>query len=110
MEIDMIDVKEAIYASSQRLDKSSREIYSLARAKAESERDYRMALARKIMELRADGVQATLIPDIARGETSDLKFNRDLTRDIFNSARDSMRALQSQLSSLQSILRTQDDI
>jgi hypothetical protein len=71
---------------------------------------YRKALAAEILKLRTQSVPVTLIPDIARGNTSELKFERDLAETVWKGAIDYLRALESQLSGLQSILRHQDEV
>ena len=47
-----------------------------------AERDYRIALAKKTVELRTGGMPATLTPDLARGEkaVADLRMQRDLAK------------------------------
>lgn len=108
--MDLITITKEIYESGKRLEKGSKELFSLAKEMAESEREYRRALQIEIMKLRDEKVQATLIPDIARGLTSDLKFKRDLSEARYKSARDSLDAIKAQANGLQSILRVQSDI
>ena len=49
-------------------------------AKAEAERDYRIALAKRELELRANGIPVSILSDLARGteEIAILKCNRDI--------------------------------
>jgi len=108
--LELSDITREIYESGKRLEKGSKELFSLAKEMAETERDYRKALQIEITTLRTDKVQATLIPDIARGNTSDLKFKRDLAEARYKSARDSLNAIESQMNGLQSILRIQKEI
>lgn len=111
-ELDMINIKKAIYEGSQRLNDASKMIFKLAKDKAETEKEYRVALAKKLVELREEGVAVGLIGDLARGdkELSDLKYNRDVASETFTAGRDALKAIQSELSALQSILRTQEEI
>lgn len=108
--LELIDVTKEIHESGIRLANGSKELFPLAKKKAETEQAYRKALAIEIMRLRDEKYQITLIPDIARGNTSDLKFERDLAEARWTSARDSLEAIRSQLMGLQSILKRQDDI
>lgn len=108
--MDLVDITKEIYESGKRLEKGSKQLFSLAKEMAESEREYRRALQIEIMKLRDKKVQATLIPDIARGLTSELKFKRDLSEARYKSARDSLEAIQSQMNGLQSILRIEKEI
>ncbi|OSA65645.1 hypothetical protein B2H87_17540, partial [Clostridium botulinum] len=54
--------------------------------------------------------QATLIPDIARGNVAELKFKRDVAEVTYKSCKDMLQGLQAELSGYQSILRVQEDI
>jgi hypothetical protein len=92
------------------LRQSSEKIFEVAKEKAETERDYRKALAVRIMELKDNKLPATLIPDLARGDTADIKFKRDLAEFKYNSARDFIEAQQTAISAFQSILRYQEDV
>lgn len=59
-----------------------------ARECAQAERAYREALAKKILELRADGMALTACSDIARGDkhVADLKFKRDVAEGVREAA------------------------
>jgi hypothetical protein len=72
---------------------------------AEAERDYRAALAKEILKLKTEGMSVTLISDIARGNTSDLKFKRDLAEAQYTSGRDSLKAIMAQVNALQTIVK-----
>ena len=105
-----MSIAQEIHDASQRLGKGSDALFLLAKASATAEQQYRAALAHKIMELKLQGLQATLIPDVARGQTADLKFTRDLAEAKYTSGRDSLKAIASQCNALQSILRVQGEI
>lgn len=107
--MDPILVKQEIYHLSKRLDNAPKGIHKAAKEFAEAERAYRKALSIEIMTLKANGLQATLIPDVARGNCSDLKYERDLKEGLYKSAIESSRVLQSEMSGLQSILRTEEE-
>ncbi|WP_242976236.1 hypothetical protein [Clostridium sporogenes] len=62
------------------------------------------------MLLREQKVQATLIPDIARGNTAELKFKRDLAEATYKTCKEMLQALQAELSGYQSILKIQQEI
>ncbi|WP_010276520.1 hypothetical protein [Paenibacillus senegalensis] len=107
--MDLVNITQEMYETSQRLDQASRVIHKMARVKAETERVYRMKLAQEMMTLKAEGMSVTLIADIARGNVSDLKFERDLAEGQYKAAIESMEAIKSRLSALQSILRYQEE-
>ncbi|WP_200415956.1 hypothetical protein [Virgibacillus salexigens] len=98
--------------ASKRIDKATREIYKMAEKKAETEEKYRIALAQEKLVLKSQGMAISLIEDVARGkeEIAHLKLERDKAEDMFKAAIESLRALQAQLSGLQSISRYQSDI
>lgn len=110
MSLELSDIAKEIYESGNRLKEGSNKLFTLAKIMAETERDYRKALQVKIVQLRSDKVQATLIPDIARGETADLKFERDLAEARYKSARDSLDAIQAQMNGLQTLLHFQKEV
>lgn len=110
MSLELTNITKEIYESTVRLKNGSKEIFKLAKAKAEKERDYRKALAIEIVKLKSEGKPSTLIPDIARGNTAELKFERDLAEAEYVAGRDSLEAIQSQMNGLQSILKVQSDV
>jgi septal ring factor EnvC (AmiA/AmiB activator) len=101
--IELIEITQEMHAVSKRIDKASKEIFKLAKAKAEFERIYREALAKEIVKLRSEGVQATLISDLARGNVAYLKYERDLAKDMFKSGISALEAVKTQASVLQTI-------
>lgn len=105
-------ITEMIMVASERIDKATRNIYKMADEKAETEKAYRVALAQEKLILKDQSLPVTLIDDLAKGkeDIALLKFYRDAAEDRFKSAVESLRALQSELSGLQSILKVQDDI
>ncbi|PSL41719.1 hypothetical protein B0H94_11832 [Salsuginibacillus halophilus] len=108
--MEATELAKEMYSISQRIDKASKEVFRLSKERAESERAYREALYKEITKLRHDGVQATLIPDIARGTVADLKFERDAALEMHRSALASLESIQTQASLLQSINRYADDM
>jgi septal ring factor EnvC (AmiA/AmiB activator) len=108
MSIELIEITQEMHQVSKRIDKASKEIFKLAKNKAEFEKVYREALAKEIVALRAEGVQATLIPDLARGKVAYLKFERDLAKDMFKSGISALEAVKTQASVLQTISKYQE--
>lgn len=110
--IDLHNVIQQMQNTANKLRKATSEIFTLAREKAQAEERYRVELAKEITRLRYEKVQATLIPDLARGneQIALLKFNRDIAADRYKSGVEVIRGLQSELSALQTICRYQDEI
>lgn len=108
--MEVVQTVQQLRKATDRLSDSTKEVFRLAKARAETERDYRMALSKEIATLRAEGVQATLIPDLARGNVSQLKFERDLAMEVHRSAMSSIGALQVEIQSWQSILKYMSEV
>ncbi|MBU5486488.1 hypothetical protein KQI86_19490 [Clostridium sp. MSJ-11] len=108
--MDYIEVGQAIYDTSKRIEKGVNAITEKAKEYAENEKKYRIALAKEIMKLKAEGLQATLIPDVARGNVADLKFKRDLSELEYKAYRDMIEGLKAELSGLQTIYRRLEDM
>ena len=94
----------------QSIRKCMNQLWKQSIKKAESERDYRVALQKEILTLKAEGMATTLIPDIARGAAADLKFTRDTDEALYNTTKDSLRALQATLNAYQTIVRLQEEL
>lgn len=107
--MELLSITQEIISVAHRLQRASTEIFHLGKEKAESEKAYRRALMMEIMKLKADKMPATLIADVARGNVADLLFERDAAEVKFKAAMESMAALKSTLSALQSVLRIQED-
>ena len=108
--MELIDITRELYNGSKRLEEGSREIFKLAKAMAEKERDYRIALAKEKIKLRDDGMAVGLIEDVSRGNLADLRYERDIAKETYIAARDSLKAIQVQIGALQSILKIQQEV
>lgn len=108
--IELSEIIQEMRTVKTRMDNVIKEVYKQAKAKDKAERDYRIALAQEILKLKANGIQATLIPDIARGNTAELKFARDSAKSLYDSARDSMETLRTEASLLQTVSKYQDEL
>ncbi|MED4083883.1 hypothetical protein P4637_03275 [Halalkalibacterium halodurans] len=108
--IELTQITREMYEITKRMDHASKEIFNLAKRKAETERVYRMELAKQIARLRAEGTPATLIPDLARGEIADLKLERDMALELHRSGLASLEVIRSQANVLQTISRYQEEV
>jgi alpha-amylase/alpha-mannosidase (GH57 family) len=95
-----------------RLNISAKEVFNLARAKAEAERKYRIALRQEKLKLREQGLAATLIDDLAKGEESiaQLRFERDIAKELYVGGLESMKQTRTEASLLQTISKYQDEL
>lgn len=74
-------------------------------AAAEAEKAYRLALARKITEFRAEGMAATLCADLARGDehVARLRMARDVAEGVREAAQQAGWRLNSDRKSIESL-------
>lgn len=108
--MDLVNVTQEIHAASKRLSKSADALFGLGRAKAEAERDYRLALSQEILRLRADNVPVSIVTDLAKGNVADALFQRDLSEAQFKAGIEAADAIKVQVSALQTILKYQTDV
>lgn len=108
--MDAIGLGKEIMNISKRIENGVDKLHQYGVAYANTERDYRKALAIEIVKLKDEKMSVTLIPDIARGNTSEQKFNRDLAEQEYKVARDMLNALQAELSGLQTVFRKFEEI
>lgn len=108
--MELTSVTQEIHAASQRLSKSANALFGLGRAKAEAERDYRLALSQEILRLRADNVPVSIVTDLAKGNVADALFKRDLSEAQFKAGIEAADAIKVQVSALQTILKYQTDV
>lgn len=82
-----------------RLDDEVRACAQAGAQLAQNERDYRVALAGEQLRLRSQGLPATLIGDVARGDPriADLKCARDCSEAVYDAARESINVHKKQL-------------
>lgn len=108
--MELHQLTQMMMETSRRIDKATKEIFKMAKEKAHTEYEYRQALSQEIAKLRAENLPVTLIADMARGNVAELKLKRDLADAMFKSAIESLKALQSELSGLQTVCKYQDEI
>lgn len=112
MNDDLISIMLELKEVNKKLSNCYKTMWQEGKKFSEAERLYKIALQKKIMELKASGMSVTLIPDLARGseEVANLKFNRDLADKLYDTSKESIRSLRTIASVYQSILRQQDEI
>jgi len=96
--IDLVtDLQALIVKTNKAVDALARNGVKLA----EAERAYRVALRQEILKEREAGLPATLIGDLARGDTyiADLKLARDSAEAVYDANREAINVwkLQSRL-------------
>lgn len=84
------------------LDAALQQLGNRGRAYAQAERDYRMALAKKILAERDKGTPVTIISDVCRGdrEIAGLKFNRDVAETVYDAAKEACNVYKLEIRTL----------
>lgn len=108
--MDLVLVSQEIMTAAKRLSNASDAIYKLGEAKASSEQVYRVKLAQEMIKLKSDGMSVGMIADVARGNVGEYLFARDVAEIRWKAAIESVDAIRSQLSALQSILKYQEHV
>jgi hypothetical protein len=110
--VELINITKELYETKQRLNIASKEIFTLAKNRAETEKAYKIALRKEILKLKSEGYPATIIGDLAKGadHVAELRFKRDIAKTMYDSGRDSMKATEIEGSLLQTIVKYQSDI
>ena len=107
---DYVEVINEIKRVNTRLSNAIIELNRLAKEKAQAEKNYTLAMFSNTLELKEAGTSITLVPLLAKGKSADELYLRDLYTDQFTAVRDSISALQTQATMLQSILKIQKEI
>lgn len=84
------------------LDAALQQLGNRGRAYAQAERDYRTALAKKILTERDKGTPVTIISDVCRGdrEIAGLKFNRDVCETAYDAAKEACNVYKIEIRTL----------
>lgn len=93
------DLINEIGQKTRLLDVAIKELGVRGRAYAAAERDYRVAMAKKIMEERGKGTPVTIISDLCRGspDIAKLRFERDCAEIVYKSAQEAINAMKLQI-------------
>lgn len=100
-------IMEKINIAQLALQKGNAELKTLAIKKARSERDYRVALAKKMLILRnVNKYPGNLVNDLARGDekVAELRLQREIAESAYYTAISSMENLRLEIETLRSLL------
>lgn len=75
---------------------------SYGKDEAEKTKAYNVALASEITKLKAEGVPATIVEKIAKGNIAKIIFDRDLARVMYETAQEDINATKLQIRVLES--------
>ena len=93
------DLTERMNGLTSLLNAALRAFGKRGREYAQAEHDYRIALAEKMLELRAEGQPVTIVPDLARGDRkiARLKFDRDTREAVYKAAQEAIQSYKLQM-------------
>jgi len=93
------DLIQEIGAKSSLLDAAVKQLGVRGKAYAQAERDYKVALAEKIIREREKGTPVTIISDICKGDTeiARLRFERDCAEVVYKSAMEAIQSIKLQI-------------
>ena len=106
--MDLSQLEKELHEKNRWLFVKLTEQKSLIEKSAQTEHDYRVALAQKLATLRIDGIPATIMSDMARGDhiIAKLKLERDIAKGVAEACRQSIIAIQASMSGIQSLIST----
>ena len=104
--MELHELEELIIEKNRWLTAKLAEQRGLVKDAAETERTYRIELAKAMLIHRSEGGAATVAKDTVRGQRfiADLKFKRDVAKGISDACREAIRAVQGALNSIQSLV------
>ena len=105
------DLVNAIGEKISLLDSAITQLGKRGKTYAQSEMDYKIALAKKILEERGKGTPVTIISDVCRGnpEIARLRFERDCAEVVYKSAMEAINSYKLQIRMMDSQLSREWD-
>ena len=102
--MDIAEKIKILEESKTILDKVTTELKKRAYKKAETEREYRKALAIEEERLRTEKMPVTLIYDISRGRLSELRYQRDIASMEYDICKEYMRNVRINQESMRTLV------
>lgn len=98
----MNDLWSEIQYCLKTLDKAVVDLKERGIKAAQAEHDYRVKLASRLLQLRAEGFPVTILSDVARGEpeTAKLKLERDIAESLYESCNEGINVYKRKLTIL----------
>jgi len=100
------EIMHGLEQKNRLLNQKNAEFEDLAEKKAQTEKDYKMAVREQILRHKTDGHPATLIPKLVEGHkaVADLKFAFDVADAILKANLESCKDIRSQIDTYRSML------
>ena len=102
--MDTAEKIKILEESKSLLDKITTELKKRAYKKAETERNYRKALAIEEEKLRTEKMPVTLIHDISRGRLAELRYQRDIASMEYDICKEYMRNIRINQESMRTLV------
>ncbi|WP_461614355.1 hypothetical protein [Clostridium sp. Marseille-QA1073] len=101
-----LEIIEKINIAMLALQNGNIQLKTLAIEKAKTKKEYYIELNKKILELKADKYPATLIQDLAKGDSkvAELRLNKDIAESSYYVAIDALNNLRLEIETLRSML------
>lgn len=82
------------------------EYITLSESCADAKRNYGIALAKKILELKLDNQPATLILQLAKGDSivAETRYKRDVAKGVMDACRESIKDIRTAIDTYRSLL------
>lgn len=95
----MYDLMDELQQKTRLLDEAVRQYGKRGQAYAKAEHDYRVALAKRTLEKRNEGVPVTIISDICRGapDIAQLRLEKDIAETVYESAKEAIQSYKLQI-------------
>ncbi len=100
----MQDLMHEIQTMTSQLTASVKLLRKTGSDYAEAERNYKIKVHEKVLELKSDGMPATLINQLIYGvkEVADLRVKRDIAKVVYDANQESINSLKLQIRLLES--------
>jgi hypothetical protein len=103
------EIMNGMQKKNQQLSAKNDELPELAESMAQAERDYNVAYAKKLLELKSDGMAISLAKEIAKGDKviADLLFAYRVAEAVYDSCKKKIASLNTAIDTYRSLLSWQ---
>jgi len=91
------------------LQQKNAELIGLAETSARAEREYNIALATKMLELKEQKQSISILKDVAKGDgiVADLRFKADVANAIYNACREAIKDIRENIGSYRTLISSE---
>lgn len=87
-----MDLIRKVFELQDQLSEEVRTMHKYGIEYAKAKREFLISMAEAELKLRDEGVPATLVKDIAKGQTANKRFSMDAAEVVYNTAQESINA------------------